>query len=242
MNNPFSIYIHGNHPAPNHVIAQEFFSYTYFHRLSCRGHPASSLKLFSQNSLVAFLPELPFCSPSLRIMNRLWVGREDSPAQPNPVMDRDLDPNQDFIQRLGWVGARGQPSTQNGHRPQSSSSSTITTITTTTTTLLLLLLLFNSIYTKVLNLIPLYKIRTGKSFFITFSFETPFLLVSHLYLLFKILMTCDGMKFWILWIIDWLLANQLSPNKTRFKTSLGSHSVCISRSLNKYEISKTNNA
>ena len=146
--------------------------------------------------------------------------RTDHP-NPNPVMDRNhLDPDQDFIQQQ--IGMGGGPRTAfQTERPTTtaskSSPSMITTITTTTTTtaLLLLLLLFNSIYTKVLNLIPLYKIRTGKSFFITFSFErTPFLflLVSHLYLLLKsamrglrkrILMLCDEITadnfefFWI---------------------------------------------
>ena len=166
------------------------------------------LQLSSQNSLVAFFCcclNCPFAAhPCASWIGCEW-GEAARTAHPNRVMDRDLDPNQDFIQRLGWGGGP-EDSLPDRKATDQSSSSTITTITTTTTTtLLLLLLLFNSIYTKVFNLIPLYKIRTGKSFFITFSFETPFLLVSHFYLLFKILMICDGMKFWILldyWLIE----------------------------------------
>jgi len=94
---------------------------------------------------------------------------------PNPVMDHDLDSDQDFIEMIG-AGEDSLPDRRATDHSPKSSSSTITTITTTTTNLLLLLL-FNSIYTNVLNLIPLYKMYRKELFhniLLQYFIPTPF--------------------------------------------------------------------
>ena len=88
MNNPFSIYIHGNHPAPNHVIAQEFSRLwlfrTHIFTVSPAGVTQQAAFNFSHKT-----PWLPFClnCPFAAHPCASWIGCEwgERTAQPSPI-------------------------------------------------------------------------------------------------------------------------------------------------------------